>query len=47
VLVISRRRFGLLSGLAAGSALLPGPVRGAAVPVVSLQIAPYILEAMR
>jgi FtsP/CotA-like multicopper oxidase with cupredoxin domain len=42
---ISRRRFGLLSGLAAGSALVPGPIWGATAPDVSLQVAPYTLEA--
>ena len=42
---ISRRRFGLLSGLAASSALMPAPIWSATAPDVSLQIAPYTLEA--
>jgi len=40
--MISRRRFGQLSGLAAGSLLLPG---AAAAADVVLEIAPYTLEA--
>jgi FtsP/CotA-like multicopper oxidase with cupredoxin domain len=44
-MTITRRRFGQLSGLAAGSALLPQPVRAAAAPDVTLEVAPYTLEA--
>jgi FtsP/CotA-like multicopper oxidase with cupredoxin domain len=43
--MISRRRFGLLSGLASGSTLVPSTVWSATAPDVSLQIAPYTLEA--
>lgn len=43
--MISRRRFGLLSGFAAGSALVPSALRGATAPDLNLQIAPYTLEA--
>jgi FtsP/CotA-like multicopper oxidase with cupredoxin domain len=43
--MMSRRRFGLLSGLVTGSALVPGSVRSATAPDVKLQIAPYTLEA--
>lgn len=42
---ITRRRFGQLSGLAAGSALLPGALRAAASADIKLEIAPYTLEA--
>ena len=42
---ITRRRFGQFSGLAAGSALLPGALRAATAPDVALEIAPYMLEA--
>src|ERR1017187_1982863 len=45
VLMITRRRFGQLSVLAAGSALMPGPVRAATAPDITLEIAPYTLEA--
>jgi FtsP/CotA-like multicopper oxidase with cupredoxin domain len=45
VLKITRRRFGQFSGLAAGSALLPGALRAATAPDVALEIAPYTLEA--
>jgi len=45
VLKITRRRFGQFSGLAAGSALLPGALRAATAPDVALEIAPYMLEA--
>jgi FtsP/CotA-like multicopper oxidase with cupredoxin domain len=45
VLKVTRRRFGQLSGLAAGTALLPGSVRAATAADVSLEIAPYTLEA--
>jgi FtsP/CotA-like multicopper oxidase with cupredoxin domain len=43
--MISRRRFGQLSGFAAGTAILPLPIRAATVPDVTLDIAPYTLEA--
>ena len=43
--MISRRRFGQLSGLAAGSVLLNAAGRAAAAPDVSLEIAPCTLEA--
>jgi FtsP/CotA-like multicopper oxidase with cupredoxin domain len=43
--LISRRRFGALSGLAASSALVPAPIWSATAPDVSLQIAPCTLEA--
>ncbi|MGD0893355.1 MAG: multicopper oxidase family protein [Terracidiphilus sp.] len=45
MLKITRRRFGQFSGLAAGSALLPGALRAATAPDVALEIAPYMLEA--
>jgi FtsP/CotA-like multicopper oxidase with cupredoxin domain len=43
--MITRRRFGQLSGLAAGTLLLPSSVRAAAAANVSLEIAPYTVEA--
>jgi FtsP/CotA-like multicopper oxidase with cupredoxin domain len=43
--MITRRRFGQLSGLAAGSVLLPQSVRAATPPDITLEIAPYTLEA--
>ena len=43
--MISRRRFGQLSGLAAGSLLLPAAARAVAAPDVTIEIAPYTLEA--
>lgn len=43
--MITRRRFGQLSGLAAGSALLPNSILAASAPDVTLEIAPYTLEA--
>ena len=43
--MISRRRFGLVSGLAAGSLLLPIGAGAAVAPDVALEIAPYTLEA--
>jgi FtsP/CotA-like multicopper oxidase with cupredoxin domain len=45
VLKITRRRFGQLSGLAAGSVLLPGRVGAATAADVLLEIAPYTVEA--
>jgi FtsP/CotA-like multicopper oxidase with cupredoxin domain len=41
----TRRRFTQLTGLAAGSLVLSGAARAAAVPDVSLEIAPFTLEA--
>jgi FtsP/CotA-like multicopper oxidase with cupredoxin domain len=43
--MITRRRFGQLSGLAAGSVFLPQSVRAATPPDITLEIAPYTLEA--
>jgi len=43
--VITRRRFGQLSGLAAGSLFLPRVIHAAATPDIMLQIAPFTLEA--
>ena len=43
--MITRRRFGQLSGLAAGSVLLTPAVRAATAPDIALEIAPYTLEA--
>ena len=43
--MITRRRFGQLSGLAAGQVLLPPAMRGATAPDITLEIAPYTLEA--
>jgi FtsP/CotA-like multicopper oxidase with cupredoxin domain len=43
--MISRRCFGLLSGLAASSTLVPRPIWSATAPDVSLQTAPCTLEA--
>src|ERR1700722_6670700 len=43
--VLTRRRFTQLSGLAVGSLAIPGSVRAATAPDVSLEIAPYTLEA--
>jgi FtsP/CotA-like multicopper oxidase with cupredoxin domain len=43
--MITRRRFGQLSGLAAASVLLPQAVRAATPPDITLEIAPYTLEA--
>jgi len=43
--MITRRRFGQLSGLAVSSALLPPRVRAATPPDITLEIAPYTLEA--
>ena len=42
--MLTRRKFGQLGGLAAGAAVLPGALWGAA-PDVTLEIAPYLLEA--
>jgi FtsP/CotA-like multicopper oxidase with cupredoxin domain len=42
---LTRRRFTQLSGLAAVSVTLPGTVRAAGTPDVTLEIAPYTLEA--
>jgi len=42
---LTRRRFTQLSGLAIGSLALPGWVRAGTAPDVSLEIAPYTLEA--
>jgi FtsP/CotA-like multicopper oxidase with cupredoxin domain len=42
--MLTRRRFTQLSGMAAGSVLL-GATSGAAVPDVTIEIAPYTLEA--
>lgn len=43
--MITRRRFGQLSGLAAGSLFLPRVIHAAATPDIMLQIAPFTLEA--
>jgi FtsP/CotA-like multicopper oxidase with cupredoxin domain len=43
--MITRRRFGQLSGLAAGSVLLTPALRAATAPDIALEIAPYTLEA--
>jgi FtsP/CotA-like multicopper oxidase with cupredoxin domain len=43
--MITRRVFGQLSGLAAGSALLSPAMRAATTPDIALEIAPYTLEA--
>ena len=42
---ITRRRFGQLSGLAAGAALVSPAMRAATAPDIALEIAPYTLEA--
>ena len=42
---LTRRRFNQLSGLAAGSLAIPGAIRAATLPDISLLIAPYTLEA--
>jgi len=42
---LTRRRFAQLSGMAAGSALLPGAAWAAAPADVTLEIAPYTFEA--
>lgn len=42
---LTRRRFTQLAGLAAGSLALPGTVHAATAPDISLEIAPYLLEA--
>jgi FtsP/CotA-like multicopper oxidase with cupredoxin domain len=42
---LTRRRFTQLSGLAVGSLALPEAVRAATAPDISLEIAPYALEA--
>jgi FtsP/CotA-like multicopper oxidase with cupredoxin domain len=44
-LVLTRRRFAQLSGMAAGSVLLGTASRAAGPPDVTLEIAPYTLEA--
>jgi FtsP/CotA-like multicopper oxidase with cupredoxin domain len=43
--MLTRRRFGHLSGLAAGSRLLPRLARAATAPDITLEIAPCTLEA--
>jgi FtsP/CotA-like multicopper oxidase with cupredoxin domain len=43
--MITRRRFGQLSGLAAGSVLMPQSLQAATAPDINLEIAPYTLEA--
>jgi FtsP/CotA-like multicopper oxidase with cupredoxin domain len=42
--MITQRRFGQLSGLAAASRLCPEPIRAATAADVTLEIAPYTLE---
>jgi hypothetical protein len=42
--MITRRRFGQLSGLAAGSVLLPQSVRAATPPDITLEIDPYTVS---
>src|SRR6202789_2378407 len=42
---LTRRRFTQLSGMAVGSFALSGPARAAIAPDLSLEIAPYVLEA--
>jgi FtsP/CotA-like multicopper oxidase with cupredoxin domain len=42
---LTRRQFAQLSGLAVGSLALPGAALAATVPDISLEIAPYTLEA--
>jgi FtsP/CotA-like multicopper oxidase with cupredoxin domain len=42
---LTRRRFSQLFGAAAGTLALSGPARAAAAPDVTLEIAPYVLEA--
>lgn len=44
-LTFTRRRFAQLTGLAAGSLALSGAARAATVPDITLEIAPYTLEA--
>jgi FtsP/CotA-like multicopper oxidase with cupredoxin domain len=44
-LIVTRRRFVQLSGMAAGSVFLGGAPGAAAAPEVTLEIAPYTLEA--
>ena len=43
--MITRRRFGQLSGMAAGTVLLTPAMRAATAPDIALEIAPYSLEA--
>jgi hypothetical protein len=42
---LTRRRFTQLSGMAVGSLALSGAARAAEAPNVTLEIAPYTLEA--
>lgn len=42
---VTLRRFSQLSGMAVGSLALPGAVRAATAPDISLEIVPYTLEA--
>jgi len=43
--MITRRRFATLAGIAAGSSLLPHPVSAAGAADITLQIAPFTVEA--
>jgi hypothetical protein len=44
---LTRRRFAQLSGMALGSLALSDAARATATPDVTLEVAPYTLEAIR